>query len=114
MTSISAVLASADARLTPETWTQQPAKDHRMGLIGKECVYIAIDHATTNRVARRTALDLFAQLVSGSPDAGSADIFLWNDAPTTTLADVHTAFAASIAIAKSQEQSVREEVPCAG
>lgn len=39
-------------------------------------------------------------------------LFKWNDARERTLQDVLDAFDAAIAIARQQEQSVREEVPC--
>ena len=107
MTSISAVLRAADARLTPETWTQQVCLEHMQG---KECAYLAIDAVTRNGQQRRAALAVFARVVSGTEEL--IGIWLWNDRADTTLADVHAAFSAAVAIAQSQEQPVREEVPC--
>lgn len=108
---VSQVLVAADARLTPETWTQQPSVEHRLGHHDKECPFLAIDRATSNRQMRRAATALFAEVVSGAPTSSACRIFLWNDEPGRTLADVHSAFSAAVAIAESQEQPVREEVP---
>lgn len=107
---IAQVLTAADARLTPETWTQRMSPESYRA--GKRCAYWVIDEVAPSMRTRNAAIALFAQLVSGTPEIGN--IWLWNDRASTTLADVHTAFAAAVEIARQQEQSVREEVPCAG
>ena len=107
MTSISQVLQAADARLTPETWTQHPSVCRR----DKECPHIAIDSASgVNVPVRRAALKLFAEVVSGEAELGL--LWQWNDTPGRTLQDVHEAFAAAVAIAQQAEQVTREEEPC--
>lgn len=110
----SEILRAAKARLTPETWRrfhdpEQPCK------VTSLCVHLAITHGFDLKrgmpVDVAAALNLFAWVAVGPARDGDLRlIWNWNDDPSRTLQDVHSAFDAAILIAEQREGVIVSEL----
>lgn len=102
---ISQILKAAKARLTPETWGQGDGGQSCLSMPdGRLCTAMAIAwRQDSTHEERHVAIELLAKTITGASEYNSDLIPCWNDAPERTLADVHAAYDAAIAIAEQQE-----------
>lgn len=97
------ILIDAKALCTPEAWRQQGDQDPREWVSSRDCCAgIAINRAGRNMFAKTsnvtTARVVFRRTVN-------IHIITWNDTPGRTLAEVHAAFDAAIALVDAPSSS---------
>jgi hypothetical protein len=99
----SEILRAAKALLTPETWVNRCPD---FGDVDHYCALSAIG-ASGGSATNHPAILLITRVATGKADGYVGE---WNDAPGRTLADVHAAFDAAIAIAEQREGVITSEL----
>lgn len=106
---LSELLTAAKEYLTPATWGKGDGGScaYKLLAAGRSCALMSIASTCQNdgQSAARTdvVVNLFGQVATGCAASAIRCVPQWNDAPERTLQDVHDAFDAAIAIARSQE-----------